>query len=108
MTRTEGLPIYQIRMKDKNCFFILTNLLKLLFLRGISPEIYREKNCLVRNVIRGAVLKFLESNTKNNFFQKFMIYCFSKYFPEASIHFCIQMNQFSKHLCHSESDTAET
>ena len=71
MTRTEGLPIYQIRMKDKNCFFILTNLLKLLFLRGISPEIYREKNCLVRNVIRGAVLKFLESNTKNNFLPKY-------------------------------------
>ena len=31
-----------------------------------------------------------------------MLYCFSKYSTLRSIHFCIHLNQLSKHFCHCD------
>ena len=35
------------------------------------------------------------------------LYCFSKYSPLRSIHFCIRSNQFSKHFFHSKAVTSK-
>lgn len=36
------------------------------------------------------------------------LYCVSKYFPLRSIHFCMRLNQLSKHFCHSDWDISKT
>ena len=47
----------------------------------------------------GIVLRLVALYTIN--YRK-LLYCFSKYSPLRSTHFCMRLNQLSKHSCHSD------
>jgi len=59
-------------------------------------------------VLRGLLLKFWDRQVKTNIYHRKWLYCFSKYSPWWSIHFCMRLNQFSKQFFHSEWGNSKT
>ena len=52
--------------------------------------------------LRGLPFIFRDYRTKTNINHRKSIYCVSKYSSLRSIHFCMRLNQLSKHFCHSD------
>ena len=55
--------------------------------------------CIYVYLYEGCLLYF---GTKTNINHWKSLYCFSKYSPLRSIHFCMRLNQLPKHFCHSD------
>ena len=83
------------------CRFV--NKLKLLIMKTTRSAVDSKKN---NQTISEIYIRYLR--TKPNINHRKSLDCFSKYFPLRSQHFCMRLNQLSKHFFHSDCGISKT
>ena len=100
-------------MSYSDCIFSHSSLIDLinsfLFVGDLFPTFqFRRTHKFSIGLIRVLPFIFCDKRTKANINHRKSLNCFSKYSLLRSKHFCMRLNQLSKHFCHSDWGISKT